>query len=91
MLRDISSTKLLPIHFSHESRFFVFATFLIEKQKKKFAAESLEYNSKNPAFRKLFPELKELQEKRKKDSTKLVRSILYESYTLTTRWYANLP
>lgn len=34
------------------------------EQKKKFAAESLEVNCKNPAFRKLFPELVELNERR---------------------------
>ncbi|CAN0424080.1 unnamed protein product, partial [Hapterophycus canaliculatus] len=37
-------------------------------QKKKFAAESLEVNCKNPAFRKLFPELVELHERRKADA-----------------------
>lgn len=38
-------------------------------QKKKFAAESLEFNCKNPAFRKLFPDLVELHENRKQDAS----------------------
>ncbi|CAM9758843.1 unnamed protein product [Pylaiella littoralis] len=37
-------------------------------QKKRLAAESLAYNCKTPAFRKLFPELVELHERRKADA-----------------------
>ncbi|CAN0384051.1 unnamed protein product [Ascophyllum nodosum] len=38
-------------------------------QKKKFAAESLEFNCKNSAFRKLFPDLVELNERRKQGTS----------------------
>ncbi|CAN0155175.1 unnamed protein product [Ectocarpus sp. 6 AP-2014] len=37
-------------------------------QKKRFATESLEVNCKNPAFRKLFPDLVELHERRKSEA-----------------------
>lgn len=37
-------------------------------QKRKLAVESLEFNCKNPAFRKFFPELVELHERRKKEA-----------------------
>eukprot|EP00904_Undaria_pinnatifida_P011702 jgi/Undpi1/7662/HiC_scaffold_23.g10135.m1 len=40
-------------------------------QKKKFALESLEVNCKNPAFRKVFPELVDLNDRRKKEAAKV--------------------
>lgn len=47
--------------------FRVFALFFLW-QKKRLATESLEANCKTPAFRKLFPELVELHERRKADA-----------------------
>eukprot|EP00903_Cladosiphon_okamuranus_P010578 g10003.t1 len=42
-------------------------------QKKKYALESLDVNCKNPAFRKLFPELVELNERRKAEAAAQLR------------------
>lgn len=56
-----------------------FSFFLFWK-KKRLAAESLAYNCKTPAFRKLFPELVELHERRKADALaqwREVRELLF--------------
>lgn len=46
----------------------LFANNTKTEQKKKYALESLEFNCRNPAFRKLFPDLVELHERRKQEA-----------------------